>query len=63
MPNSNSLKRKLRAGQGRFGGGITVPNVNSAEATQRVIDACRYAPVGVRGAFIGPRELCATWAS
>jgi 2-keto-3-deoxy-L-rhamnonate aldolase RhmA len=59
MPNGNPLKRKLQAGQACFGGGIMVPNVNSAEAARRVVDACRHAPVGVRGAFIG-RDLSAT---
>ena len=47
------IKRALDAGVG----GIMVPNVNSAEEAQRVVDACRYAPSGVRGAFGGMRAM------
>jgi 4-hydroxy-2-oxoheptanedioate aldolase len=47
------IKRALDAGVG----GIMVPNVSSAEEAQRVVDACRYAPAGVRGAFGGMRAM------
>jgi 4-hydroxy-2-oxoheptanedioate aldolase len=47
------IKRALDAGVG----GIMVPNVNSAEEARRVVDACRYAPRGFRGAFGGMRAM------
>jgi 4-hydroxy-2-oxoheptanedioate aldolase len=47
------IKRALDAGVG----GIMVPNVNSAQEARRVVDACRYAPAGVRGAFGGMRAM------
>jgi 4-hydroxy-2-oxoheptanedioate aldolase len=47
------IKRALDAGVG----GIMVPNVNSADEARRVVDACRYAPSGIRGAFGGMRAM------
>jgi len=47
------IKRALDAGVG----GIMVPNVGSADEARRVVDACRYAPAGVRGAFGGMRAM------
>jgi 4-hydroxy-2-oxoheptanedioate aldolase len=47
------IKRALDAGVG----GIMVPNVSSAAEAQRVVDACRYAPAGIRGAFAGMRAM------
>ena len=47
------IKRALDAGVG----GIMVPNVSSAAEARRVVDACRYAPTGVRGAFGGMRAM------
>ena len=34
-----------------------VPNVGSADEARRVVDACRYAPAGIRGAFGGMRAM------
>lgn len=47
------IKRALDAGVG----GIMVPNVNNAEEARRVVDACRYAPTGIRSAFGGMRAM------
>jgi 4-hydroxy-2-oxoheptanedioate aldolase len=47
------IKRALDAGVG----GIMVPNVNDAAQARRVVDACRYAPAGLRGAFGGMRAM------
>jgi 4-hydroxy-2-oxoheptanedioate aldolase len=47
------IKRALDAGVG----GIMVPNVNNAAEARRVVDACRYAPDGIRGAFGGMRAM------
>lgn len=47
------IKRALDAGVG----GIMVPNVNDAAQARRVVEACRYAPAGVRGAFGGMRAM------
>lgn len=47
------IKRALDAGVG----GIMVPNVNNAEQAQHVVDACKYAPTGIRGAFGGMRAM------
>ena len=47
------IKRALDAGVG----GIMVPNVGNAEEARRVVDACRYAPAGIRGAFGGMRAM------
>ena len=47
------IKRVLDAGVD----GIMVPNVNSAEEARHVVDACRYAPTGIRGAFGGMRAM------
>jgi 4-hydroxy-2-oxoheptanedioate aldolase len=47
------IKRALDAGVG----GIIVPSVNSAEEARRVVNACRYAPTGIRGAFGGMRAM------
>ena len=47
------IKRALDAGVR----GIMVPNVNNAEEARRVVDACRYAPAGIRGAFGGMRAM------
>jgi 4-hydroxy-2-oxoheptanedioate aldolase len=47
------IKRALDAGVG----GIMVPNVASADEARRVVDACRYAPAGIRGAFGGMRAM------
>lgn len=47
------IKRALDAGVG----GIMVPNVNDAEQARHVVDACRYAPTGIRGAFGGMRAM------
>ncbi len=47
------IKRALDAGVG----GIMVPNVNDANQARRVVDACRYAPAGIRGAFGGMRAM------
>jgi 4-hydroxy-2-oxoheptanedioate aldolase len=47
------IKRALDAGVG----GIMVPNVNNAEQARHVVDSCRYAPAGIRGAFGGMRAM------
>jgi 4-hydroxy-2-oxoheptanedioate aldolase len=47
------IKRALDAGVG----GIMVPNVNNAEQAKHVVDACKYAPAGIRGAFGGMRAM------
>ncbi|MEZ5832837.1 MAG: aldolase/citrate lyase family protein [Dongiaceae bacterium] len=47
------VKRALDAGVG----GIMVPNVQSAEEARHVVEACRYAPAGMRGAFGGMRAM------
>lgn len=47
------IKRALDAGVA----GIMVPNVDSAAQARAVVDACRYAPVGARGAFGGMRAM------
>ena len=47
------IKRALDAGVS----GIMVPNVSSADEARRVVDACRYAPTGIRGAFGGMRAM------
>ncbi|WP_162917590.1 HpcH/HpaI aldolase family protein [Dongia deserti] len=47
------IKRALDAGVA----GIMVPNVSSAAEARRVVDACRYAPTGIRGAFGGMRAM------
>ncbi|MBL8709901.1 MAG: 4-hydroxy-2-oxo-heptane-1,7-dioate aldolase [Rhodospirillaceae bacterium] len=47
------IKRALDAGVA----GIMVPNVDNAVQARAVVDACRYAPVGVRGAFGGMRAM------
>jgi 4-hydroxy-2-oxoheptanedioate aldolase len=47
------IKRALDAGVG----GIMVPNVNTADEARRVVNACRYAPAGIRGAFGGMRAM------
>jgi 4-hydroxy-2-oxoheptanedioate aldolase len=47
------IKRALDAGVG----GIMVPNVNNAAEARRAVDACRYAPAGIRGAFGGMRAM------
>ncbi len=47
------IKRALDAGVG----GIMVPNVNTADEARRVVEACRYAPAGIRGAFGGMRAM------
>lgn len=47
------IKRALDAGVG----GIMVPNIDTAEQARAVVDACRYAPVGGRGAFGGMRAM------
>lgn len=47
------IKRALDAGVG----GIMVPNVNNAEQARHVVEACRYAPAGIRGAFGGMRAM------
>lgn len=47
------IKRVLDAGIG----GVMVPNVGSAAEAHRVVEACRYAPDGVRGAFGGMRAM------
>lgn len=47
------IKRALDAGVG----GIMVPNVNTADEARRVVDACKYAPAGIRGAFGGMRAM------
>lgn len=47
------IKRALDAGVG----GIMVPNIDTAEQAKAVVDACRYAPVGRRGAFGGMRAM------
>ncbi|TDQ81388.1 4-hydroxy-2-oxoheptanedioate aldolase [Dongia mobilis] len=47
------IKRALDAGVA----GIMVPNVDNAEQARAVVDACRYAPVGHRGAFGGMRAM------
>lgn len=47
------IKRALDAGVG----GILVPNVGSADQARHVVDACRYAPEGIRGAFGGMRAM------
>ncbi len=47
------IKRALDAGVG----GIMVPNVNTGEQARQVVDACRYAPAGIRGAFGGMRAM------
>jgi 2-keto-3-deoxy-L-rhamnonate aldolase RhmA len=47
------IKRALDAGVG----GIMVPNVGRAGEARRVVDACRYAPAGIRGVFGGMRAM------
>jgi 4-hydroxy-2-oxoheptanedioate aldolase len=47
------IKRALDAGVG----GIMVPNVNNAEQARHVVDSCKYAPAGIRGAFGGMRAM------
>lgn len=47
------IKRALDAGVG----GIMVPNVNNAEQARHVVEACKYAPAGIRGAFGGMRAM------
>lgn len=47
------IKRALDAGVA----GIMVPNVDTAEHAQAVVEACRYAPHGSRGAFGGMRAM------
>ncbi len=47
------IKRALDAGVG----GIMVPNVNNADQARHVIDSCKYAPAGIRGAFGGMRAM------
>jgi 4-hydroxy-2-oxoheptanedioate aldolase len=47
------IKRALDAGVG----GIMVPNVNNAEQARHVVDSCKYAPGGIRGAFGGMRAM------
>lgn len=47
------IKRALDAGVH----GIMVPNVDNAAHAEAVVDACRYAPVGKRGAFGGMRAM------
>lgn len=47
------LKRALDAGVA----GIMVPNVNTAEEARDVVAACRYPPLGYRGAFGGMRAM------
>jgi 4-hydroxy-2-oxoheptanedioate aldolase len=47
------IKRALDAGVH----GIMVPNVDNAEQARAVVDACRYAPIGKRGAFGGMRAM------
>jgi 4-hydroxy-2-oxoheptanedioate aldolase len=47
------IKRALDAGVS----GIMIPNVNSAEQARHAVDSCRYAPVGIRGAFGGMRAM------
>ncbi|HEV8389056.1 MAG TPA: aldolase/citrate lyase family protein [Dongiaceae bacterium] len=47
------IKRVLDAGVG----GIMVPNVNDAEQARHVVEACKYAPAGIRGAFGGMRAM------
>jgi 4-hydroxy-2-oxoheptanedioate aldolase len=47
------IKRALDAGVG----GIMVPNVNNAEEARHVVEACKYAPAGIRGAFGGMRAM------
>ncbi|MGH6892057.1 MAG: HpcH/HpaI aldolase family protein, partial [Dongiaceae bacterium] len=47
------IKRALDAGVG----GIMVPSVNNADQARHVVDSCRYAPVGIRGAFGGMRAM------
>lgn len=47
------IKRALDAGVG----GIMVPNVNTAEQARHVVEACKYAPAGIRGAFGGMRAM------
>jgi 4-hydroxy-2-oxoheptanedioate aldolase len=47
------IKRALDIGVA----GIMVPNVASAADAQRVVDACRYPPRGMRGAFGGMRAM------
>src|SRR5262245_5814599 len=47
------IKRALDAGVG----GIMVPSVSSAAEARAVVDACCYAPTGIRGAFGGMRAM------
>jgi 4-hydroxy-2-oxoheptanedioate aldolase len=47
------IKRALDAGVG----GILVPNVNNADQARHVVDAYKYAPAGIRGAFGGMRAM------
>lgn len=47
------IKRALDAGVA----GIMVPNIDNAEQAKAVVDACRYAPTGTRGAFGGMRAM------
>lgn len=47
------IKRALDAGVA----GIMVPNIDTAEQARAVVEACRYAPHGGRGAFGGMRAM------
>lgn len=47
------IKRALDAGVA----GIMVPNIDNAEQAKAVVDSCRYAPKGTRGAFGGMRAM------
>lgn len=47
------IKRALDAGVG----GIMVPNVSTAEQARHVVESCKYAPAGIRGAFGGMRAM------
>lgn len=47
------IKRVLDAGVD----GILVPNVATAEEARRIVRACRYPPLGMRGAFGGMRAM------
>lgn len=55
VPNNDRvyIKRALDAGVA----GIMVPNIENAAQARAVVDACRYAPVGHRGAFGGMRAM------
>lgn len=47
------IKRALDAGVA----GIMVPNIDNAAQAKAVVEACRYAPTGLRGAFGGMRAM------